>query len=613
MHLSRFDQLFISFQQPPKAFFSPLDRFTSSDVFPHSPCLAHAMRGASILAAALALLGAADRVAAEGENGQKNSLLDFNWTSISPSRSLQYHECYNGYRCARLQVPLDWTQAHSNTSTSWVAIGIATLPASVPDTDPSFGGTVLINPGGPGGAGTDMALMFGKYLQGILDGEKHYEILGFDPRGVGRTTPSASCYAEELNRLADAAQQGGFPSIVSGALGLSLHFQGAAGFGQLCGQQNAGQENIFSHMSTASVARDMLEIVEKVDALRTINSSSAGGNGTVRDTPLLQYWGTSYGTVLGNTFASMFPGRIGRMVVDSVADADDYVGGAWRRNLDDAETVVDYFYQTCFDAGDSCPLRQGQDRSPADVKDRVDSFIQSLETNPVSAVHDGRVRLLTSSLVRETIRQTLYSPVCSFAPLATALAESVLAGNHTTIFASGGALCTRIVPSHVPADCPWCGEASFGILCGDSAATATHRRFNMSWARDQVETFQKQSPTVGEPWARIPLACVGWPFTPKYTFSGPFKSSASLLILSNRYDPATPLANAYALSRNHEGSAVVVQESYGHATVMASTSNCTAAIIRRYFDTGKLPANGTRCEAECAASIPFKGCPGIIP
>jgi len=563
--------------------------------------------------------------AAFGQKRQEEVLPDFNWTSITPSRDLRYHDCYNGFRCARLQVPLDWTKAAGidtdESSTSWVVIGIATLPAIVPDTDPSFGGSVLINPGGPGGPGTDIALTFGKYFQGIIDGEKHYEILGFDPRGVGRTTPSASCYVDDLSRLADISQQGGLPPVVAGELGLNLHYQAAVGLGELCGQQktntSAGQDDssIFSHMSTASVARDMLEIVERADALRNTNASTAGRNVTAgkKHKPLLHYWGTSYGTVLGNTFASMFPDRVGRMVLDSVADADDYTSGLWRKNLMDVEIIADRFYQTCFDAGNLCPLRQGHDQEAADVRKRVDSFVRSLETNPLPAAQGGRVRLLTSALVRETIRQTLYSPACSFDPLASALAESILAGNHTTILAAGGVLCTRIPRDHVPVSCAWCGEAAFGILCGDSAATATQRVRNVSWAREEVDILQQQSPTAGEPWTRVPLACVDWQFKPKHAFAGPFESTTPLLILSNRYDPATPLANAYALSRNHKGSAVVVQESYGHSAVITSTSNCTAQIVREYFSSGKLPANGTSCEADCPASIPFKPCPGIFP
>jgi len=102
------------------------------------------------------------------------------------------------------------------------------------------------------------------------------------------------------------------------------------------------------------------------------------------------------------------------------------------------------------------------------------------------------------------------------APLITAPAESILAGNHTAILASSGVLCTRLVPNHTPVDCPWCSDASFGILRGDYAVTATQRVRNVSWAREQAHIFWNQSPTCGEPRARIPLACVDWPFSPKY-------------------------------------------------------------------------------------------------
>jgi len=85
-----------------------------------------------------------------------------------------------------------------------------------------------------------------------------------------------------------------------------------------------------------------------------------------------------------------------------------------------------------------------------------------------------------------------------------------------------------------------------------------------------------------------------------------------MLILSARYDHATPLENAFALSRMHEGSAVVVQESVGHVALSVSTSECTAKIVREYFDTGRLPVNGTSCAADCEAGIPFKACPGVF-
>ncbi|KAK3375754.1 TAP-like protein-domain-containing protein [Lasiosphaeria ovina] len=503
--------------------------------------------------------------------------VDFNWTSIAPSQDLQYHACYNGYKCARLQVPLDWAKAaaassfpacgsnnNSSSSNSWAAIAIITLPATVPDTDPSFGGTVLINPGGPGGSGTGMALDSGVYLRGILDSEdRHYEILGFDPRGMALSTPSAECYSDSdgVSRLADAIQQGGMPPVTAGNVSLNLHFEAAKGGSSVCAEHEAaaGPDSIFSHMSTASVARDMLEVVERVEALRSPGSGCRNQTKPAR----LQYLAFS-------------------MVLDGVVDAEDFLSGRLFQNLNDAEVVVDRFYQTCFQAGTSaCPLRQEADTSAADIRSRVDAYIQSLEVEPLSAVFNGRTRLVTSLVVRNAIRVMLYTPICSYA---------------------------------------WAGEAAMGVFCGDSAAAAG-RRDNASFAADIVSFLTKQSPTVGESWLRLPVSCSGWTFQPPYTFRGPFgsavgnssNSSSPMLILSTRHDHATPLANAYALSQAHGGSAVVVQESFGHTALLTATSDCTAGIVRECFKSGTLPASGTVCKqnSDCEPAVPFKACPGF--
>ncbi|KAF3344032.1 hypothetical protein VD0002_g9687 [Verticillium dahliae] len=360
---------------------------------------------------------------------QKRQFSDdsFDWATVKPSRSLQYHDCYDGFKCARLKVPLDWTTANSSkcaSSSRWAAIGIVTLPASVPETDPSFGGTILINPGGPGGGGTEMVLDIGLYMQAILDGDRHYEILGFDPRGVALSTPRADCYNDDLKRAADFIQKEGLPAMTSGSEALTHHYQETRGPSDLCAE--AGEDSIFNYMSTASVARDMVEIVDRVDELRHKNLTSAEDG--ERELPKLQYFGISYGTILGNTFASMFPGRVGRMVLDGVADADDYMSGTWAKNLNDAEVVVDKFYETCFRAGGLCLLKQEADGSAADIRKRVDDFIQALVKTPIVTVAGGRVRFVTSPIVRDTIRRALYSPIKAYELLSIVLATT-LAGD----------------------------------------------------------------------------------------------------------------------------------------------------------------------------------------
>jgi pimeloyl-ACP methyl ester carboxylesterase len=264
----------------------------------------------------------------------------FNWTAITPTPDLQYHPCYGSFQCARLQLPLDYSKAGppgkpylTNNTQQHAAIAIVTLPATVGPTDPSYAGPVLINPGGPSGSGTGLARAAGTTLQALIDvpGQRHYDIVGFDPRGAAFSTPSASCFATEFDRAVNNLQKQMMPSALT-QQGLWEQFEASRALGQLCEDNTGNSEgSVFRHMSTASVARDMLEIVEAIHAMQqkqkgvvngTAKRACAGG-----EAPKLQYMGFSYGTYLGNTFASMFPDRVGRMMVDGVVDADDYTAG----------------------------------------------------------------------------------------------------------------------------------------------------------------------------------------------------------------------------------------------------------------------------------------------
>lgn len=277
---------------------------------------------AQALALSLAFL------AALGEGTVAPALIEraeslFNWTSITPSAELQYHDCYDGFKCARLQVPMDWSNPTTNaTQDNSVAIAIVTLPATVPPTDPSFGGTVITNPGGPSGAGTTFNVAFGSSFQAALDGEKHYEILSFDPRGVFQTTPSADCYSGDWDaRIDQYWQYRGFATLSEN---VQDHYLFNQGLNQLCEQATP---EILQHMSSASVARDMVEIVDRVEELRRKETNSTQAKRSSTEKPRLQFMGFSYGSALGMIFASMFPDRVGRLMVDGILDIDDYTNG----------------------------------------------------------------------------------------------------------------------------------------------------------------------------------------------------------------------------------------------------------------------------------------------
>lgn len=272
----------------------------------------------------------------------------FNWETIKPSRRLEYHDCYKGdiFKCARLEVPLDW---RNQSDPRTVAIAMRVLPAVVSANDSSFAGSVLTNPGGPGDSGVDIAGDAARVLQRVIDkpGHRHYEMVFFDPRGIGHTTPSSNCFLDPLSRVAWSLEYrgaGGFNGVGHGGLdsgSMAYTLAMNQGFARHCLAAESKRGDAMAYVNTPSVARDMVEMIDRIDEQRRREAGAkldeSLGGGVVNLTsdegrlPRLQYIGFSYGTILGNYFASLFPGRVGRMVLDGVCDADDYANGAVSR------------------------------------------------------------------------------------------------------------------------------------------------------------------------------------------------------------------------------------------------------------------------------------------
>lgn len=561
----------------------------------------------------------------------------FDWTAIKPTTDLQYHPCYEGFRCARLQVPLDWlanTDNDSSSSNKTVAIAVITLPATVPANDSTFGGTIITNPGGPGGSGVSFMRGKGRLLQSMTEGKKHYEILSFDPRGVAYTTPNADCARGRVfardSRLLEKIGIGGMDASESG-LKRSLALDDA--WGRLCETANADLDDILAHMSTSSVARDIVEIADRVEEqrsaeLRTVLRDPAAQQQPLglRDAPSekkktnrVLYWGFSYGTVLGNTLASMFPGRMGRVILDGNVDIRDFMAGSWLHNLFDTEEIVKYFYDTCFEASAECPLWKPEDRSGEDIHARLEAFFAQADATPFTFVpNDGKssgVSAITGFDLRNTLKDPMYRPLpTAFEKVAEVLAEA-LKGNlsgvgysqqHPDLQAACGLPNSTTQSDRI--------DAQAGVLCGDGdyanpdGPHRHHRSDNTAYWRTYVATLKAQSPTVGPYWASIASSCVGWRVQPKWRFNGPFTTppanaslqqegvpAAPILFTSSRLDPVTPLPNAYVMSNDHPGSAVLVLDTVGHCALGNGWSECFNGHIQAYLDDGTLPENGTVC------------------
>ncbi|KAJ9612048.1 hypothetical protein H2200_003643 [Cladophialophora chaetospira] len=568
---------------------------------------------------------------------------EFDWTKINPSKELKYHKCYGNFECARLEVPLDWSNS-SNPNT--VAIAITRLPATVDITDESFGGTVVINPGGPSGSGVAVLLWSGKNLQNVVDSDKHFEILSFDPRGVQFTTPSLNCFQDDEERTRLGLIAFGAGSLDANEDALNTLWTIHKSIGLLCAQTDDGRfpdgTNIRQFVSTALVAEDMVAIVDQVEAHRRKEVDSRRLPQEIQvtlqpdpaDRPaLLNYWGLSYGSYLGNTFASMFPGRIGRMILDGVVDADDYAATGWTTNLQDNNKTWAKFFEDCFEAGYKCVLSNPSIQSPEEMQDQVEAFLAELKHNPLPMVANGNAYILTYVNIRAVIHLCLYQPVLLWPVLATVLkalierddlgAVSALNAAETITTASETSqhfrpflpqvpflpLLSGVLPAEelpLPANYPWQVEAAVSILCGDGDDITSRTKDGFT---EYMALLKAQSPLIGALWADITLACVHWQRESRPSdsnrFTGPFRSNLSdydpraspLLFIGNTADPVTPLRNAVKMSQSHEGSVVLTQDMPGHCAGSSNPSVCTFGIVKAFFANGTMPEDGLVCEA----------------
>ena len=564
----------------------------------------------------------------------------FDWHSLIPTESLNYTDCYEGLQCSRLSVHLDW----QNATGKYISLAVARLPAKVSQSDPAFGGTIVINPGGPGGSGVDLLRWSGKGIQEIVDGEKHFEILSFDPRGVKHSTPTVACFKDDHVRQLFNLAHSSAGSVTDSDAALNAKWALAEGLGQLCADTDHGVwpdgTDIRRYVSTLQVAYDMLnltEVIEKerVQATTEDHTQGAFQHALKRETkPLLNYWGYSYGSYLGNTFASKFPERIGRMIVDGVVDAPDYVATSWRSNLQDNNALWVKFSQWCFEAGTACSLYDSSMKDWSHVGSKLNVYIDHLKANPLSVVFDDGIYMLRYFDLESQMHYASYGPWQTWPFLAKGLAALIDGDVRTyidllppaTIASSTSSrdalapvsfnlldpLNNRTMP--FPPGYPHQNEASISIRCGDGDDITSDDKEDYG---SYLDDLMSQSQLIGPIWAEITMYCRHWPKSLRPAdinrFTGPFGSTASqrnggyigpgigkLLFIGNTADPVTPGRNARRMAEAHKGEGVglLVQDAPGHCSGVNIPSTCTWNVVKNFFNHGELPEKGKRCEVD---------------
>ncbi|KAK8229498.1 TAP-like protein-domain-containing protein [Phyllosticta capitalensis] len=555
----------------------------------------------------------------------------FSWNTIPTTKKISLKPCYGDKRCTRVELPLDY---FNGTTDRKISLAVAVVPAKVPITDPRYGGPLLVNPGGPGGSGVELVVEAGHHLQNMVDspmdpttsdddsGAKYYDVVGFDPRGVGHSSPGAHCFEDGSIRESWELRLDAQGILGSSDAVLGQRWSMVNALGHNCAA-TANDFDVKRYVTTASVARDMLELAElfgqhrEQESRRLVQHSARCQRRPPSVTPYVyepgaekvQYWGFSYGTLIGSTFASMYPERVGRLVLDGVVNGANYMAALWSDNLLDTEKEMGLFYSRCAEGGPSACELATPNATAADIEATVADILDNLYHNPLSVEHELFPEVVTWSDVRLFMFMSLYGPMEGFPAMAkmlhtlrqadaSARMSEYLSSKHFYACAMppGGGSDSGNQTQGAPVD----GEALQSISCSDGEPLddSTVDDFDVFW-----RNLDAVSPTAGAMWARHRMNCAGWRIRPVHRFEGPFggETAEPILWIGNTADPVTPVFNAHKMSSLFPRSVVLTQNSPGHAS-LAAYSPCTVAALRGYLHNATLPAPGTLCEP---VEIPF--------
>lgn len=453
--------------------------------------------------------------------------------------------CGERLECATVTVPVDWEEPAGQT----IDLAVARLLA----TDPGARiGSLLYNPGGPGVSGAQLVRDFGEQLVSA-DALARYDLVGFDPRGVGGSAPVDCLSDDELDAYLAYDIEAGTDE------GLADLAREAQAFADGCA---ASAGLLLAHLDTPSAARDM-------DVLRA-----------ALDEERLTYLGKSYGTLLGAYYAGQFPQRVGRLVLDGALDPangyDDVVQG----QAGGLELAFRNYLQACLDGetSDECPVRGTVD----EAAQQVQRVIAQAEEQPLST---GSDRELTVSLAVTGIITPLYDDA-SWPVLDQAL-TAALAGDGGPLLRLADLYAERNPDGTYDSNLL---EAFAAINCLDYTVDD-----DPDAMRALEDRLAQESPTFGPYLAFGEVTCGLWPEEPVRA-SEPIDASGAppILVVGTTGDPATPYQWSQALAEQLESGRLLTYEGEGH-TAYARTSQCVDAAVDGYLLDGVLPGEGATC------------------
>lgn len=456
-------------------------------------------------------------------------------TPAPDARTIDWEDCGGGFECGTIAVPLDYSNPDGKT----IDVAVTRHPAE----DPANRiGTLFMNPGGPGGSAIELARSYSR----AGDIGDRFDIVGFDPRGVGESSP-LDCHSH-LTDIYDAD-----PTIDSEA-DRKETLDASQAFVDECAKKYG---DLLPFLGTTDVARDMDEI-RKAMGEEQIN-----------------YLGYSYGTSLGQEYARLFPERVRSMVIDGVVDhAPDGITTA-ENQAAGFQTALDSYIAHC--EQDGCGFG-GQDAGAV-----IDEVIAAAEKAPIPA--SGADRPATPGVVSLALAQALYSQQL-WGSLSSAL-RNAQEGDGTGLVSLADSYLQRNDDGSYPNGT----EIYFAVSCLDDTWPTDTDEF----IQDSIDA-EKAVPRFGGPIVIDYIRCALWPTKAKPLKPVPkdTKGLPPIVVVSTTNDPATPYENGVAVAKQIPGAVLVTNEGEGH-TIVGQGKPCIDDMARDYFVDLTVPTDGLTC------------------
>lgn len=443
------------------------------------------------------------------------------------------------FECGTTEVPADYDDFDGATLELFLLRAVSTAPTR------DRLGSLVVNPGGPGGSGVDAALGLSLSLPESL--LSSFDIVGFDPRGVGGSTP-VSCISDadkdELNAEEPTPRS---DEELTEALDNSTEI--ADGCAERYGDG-------LGDFNTVYTARDMDRIREALGEEQ------------------LTFLGYSYGTTLGSTYAELFPDRVRAFVLDGAVNPDS-------DDREDAENDAAAF-ERAFDAFAADCVARACPAAP-DPRALVQQLLDSAETTPIPQ-SAGDDRLATDGLVFTGVLGALYDQG-SWVDLGDALAAAA-GGDSTGIVDLADSYNQRLDDGSYTN----LVDANIAINCAD-----TDQTYGIDEVAEASREWDEQYPIFGAAVAAGLLTCGVWQATRHPLPQRDAAGAAPILVVGTVGDPATPYEGAEVMADNLESGVLLTWEGEGH-TAFPKTPCITDAVVSYLVDL-TVPAEGTRCPA----------------